>query len=252
MVPTDAVSSPGRMEDAMSTESTAPPPPASHPELARWQKRLLPFMTGSIVAMAFAFFLFSGLHLYQITRFIGVEDSPNIRVQVAAEIAKASGTPATSMQVLQNSLLLLEADALNKRYHQASALLMSRIWSRQMAFITGMVLAFLGAVFILGKMSEPPSQISGGAANWQMAISSASPGIILCFFGTVLLLTSLLVRTSLDVADGPAYLSVIARPPGAAAADTPALPASGSVGQTDRAPLTLDDFSKFEKPAAQK
>lgn len=181
-------------------------------ELVRWQRRLLPFMTGFVVAMAAVFFIFSGLHLYQVTAFIETEHGQNIRALIESEIAKPTADKPTSDNVTQHALLLLEADTLDKRYHQASALLMSRIWSRQLAFITGMVMAFLGAVFILGKLSESASQISGGGAEWKVAITSASPGIILSFLGTVLLVSSLYNRASLDITDGPVYVNRLRRP----------------------------------------
>jgi hypothetical protein len=209
-------------------------------ELIRWQRRLLPLMTGFVVAMATAFFGFSGLHLYQVTAFIETEHGQNIRAQIEAEIAKPTQEALTAEAVTQHSLLLLEADALDKRYHQASALLMSRIWSRQLAFITGMVLAFLGAVFILGKLSESASQISGGASEWKVAISSASPGIILSFFGTVLLVSSLFVRASLDVTDGPAYLNVLRNAPYSSSTTRDA-PAPTDPGR----PLDLGEFEKL-------
>lgn len=202
--------------------------------LAAWQKRLLPFMTRSIIAMAVLFFMFSAVHLYHVSRFIDDAQGTNIRGQVASEIARANG----GAQAVPNSLLLLEADALDKRYHQASALLLSRIWSRQMAFITGMVLAFIGAVFILGKMSDAAvSQVEGGTADWKVAVSSASPGIILSVLGTALLMTSLLVRTTLDVADGAAYLPSLRPAPAASAASC----------ANDAAPLDLDKLKQLDR-----
>jgi hypothetical protein len=211
-------------------------------ELVRWQRRLLPFMAGFVVMMAVAFFCFSGLHLYQVTAFIETEHGQNIRAQIESEIAKPTKEQLTGEAVTQHSLLLLEADALDKRYHEASALLMSRIWSRQLTFITGMVLAFLGAVFILGKLSESTSQISGGASELKVAISSASPGIILSFFGTVLLVSSLFVRASLDVTDGPAYLNVLRRP----AYNSNPIPNPPPVADPGR-PLTIDEFEKLNQ-----
>jgi hypothetical protein len=212
-------------------------------DLRVWQRHLLPFMTGFIVFMAVAFFCFSGLHLYQVTTFIETEHGQSIRTLIESEIGKPIAEKRTSEEIMQRSLLLLEADALDKRYHQASALLMSRIWSRQLAFITGMVLAFVGAVFILGKLSEAASQISGGASEWKLAITSASPGIILTFFGTVLLISSLFVRASLDVADGPVYLNVLRGPTynSSPAGTTPAK--AEDVTQ----PLDLNELEKLDK-----
>lgn len=178
-------------------------------DLLIWQRRMLPFMTVFLVAMAAVFFCFSGALLYQVTSFIDAQPGQDIRSTIQGEIAKPVAADLTSEDIVDHSLLLLEADALNKRYREANALLLSRIWSRQLAFITGMVLAFVGAVFILGKLSESSSHISGGASGWKVGISSASPGIILSFFGTVLLVSALFLQSTLDVTDGPAYVSVL-------------------------------------------
>jgi hypothetical protein len=209
-------------------------------ELLRWQRRLLPFMSGFIVAMATLFFVFSGLHLYQMTSYIQTEHGQDIRSLIESEIAKPTGQKLTSEEVMQHAVLLLEADTLDKRYHQAGALLMSRIWSRQLAFITGMVLSFVGAIFILGKLSEASSNISGGYAEWKVAITSASPGIILSFFGTVLLITSLLVKANLDVSDGPAYLNLL---PHSSSAIVPAAAAATTEDGTQ--PMSLNDLEKL-------
>lgn len=227
---------------AKTDETVVPPKPADR-DLLRWQRRLLPFMTGFIVVMAALFFIFSGLHLYQVSTFIETEHGRNIRDLVQAETAKPTANPLTSEDITQHALLLLEADTLDKRYHEASALLMSRIWSRQLAFITGMVMAFLGAVFILGKLSESTSQISGGAGDWKVAITSASPGIILSVLGTVLLISSLYVRASLDVNDGPAYVNSL-RPP---VAITPGADNSSPKTGDDSRPLDLNELQKLNQ-----
>lgn len=234
----------------MTTLAAVPPnaeeartqPKAADRDLLRWQLRLLPFMSGFVVAMAVLFFIFSGLHLYQVSNFIETEHGQNIRDLVQTEIAKPTANALTSDDVTQHALLLLEADTLDKRYHEASALLMSRIWSRQLAFITGMVMAFLGAVFILGKLSESASQISGGAGDWKVAITSASPGIILSVLGTVLLISSLYVRASLDVNDGPAYVNTLRRP----AATAPATVTTPATGDDSR-PLDLNELQKLDQ-----
>lgn len=223
-----------RLPDDITPDAAAVDAAEARKALAAWQKRLLPFMTRSIIAMAVVFFVFSAVHLYHVSGFIAEGQTPDIRGQVAAELAKANGGP----QAVANALVLLEADALSKRYRQASALLLSRIWSRQMAFITGMVLAFMGAVFILGKLSDAaPSQLEGGAADWKLAVSSASPGILLSVLGTALLMTSLIVRTNLDVADGAAYLPSLPRQ---------AAPAAAAASASDAAPIDLGALKQLD------
>jgi hypothetical protein len=216
-------------------------------------------MTYFIVAMAIAFFVFSGLHVYQVTRFIQGDHDEDIRSLIQSELSKPSGQALTPDDARQNSLLLLEADTLEKRYHQAGGLLISRIWSRQLAFITGMVMAFVGAVFILGKMSEGVSEVSGGAAEWKVAISSASPGILLSFFGTALLISSLFVRASLDVSDGPAYTNALhptsnansAAPQKAAGAQDLVLPLDlKQLQQLDQQKRQSEQKSSGQKPSS--
>ncbi len=237
-------SSSGKQEAVISEVTMASSEPRRFdPELVRWQTRLLPFMICFIVLMAGVFFVFSGFHVYQVTRFVQAADGPDIRTQIASEINKTTGQTVTADEVMEHSLLLLEADALDKRYHQAGGLLISRIWGRQLAFMTGIVMAFVGAVFILGKLSEGASEISGGASEWKIAISSASPGIILSFFGTVVIVCSLFVRASLDVSDGPAYVNVLH--PG-----TPT--AAASPAQDAVQPLNLTDLEKMEKEKKKK
>lgn len=118
---------------------------------------------------------------------------------------------------------------MDKRYRQASALLMSRIWTRQLAFMTGMVLAFIGAVFILGKLSEARTDVSLGDDHWKTAISSSSPGLILAFFGTVLLGTALIVQPKIEVQDRPVYFMTM----GLVRNTKPARPAAGNSAQPD-------------------
>jgi hypothetical protein len=148
-----------------------------------------------------------------------------LREQIKAVIN--SRQAATPDDVIRRGLLILEADALDRRYHQASALLMSRIWAKNLAFMTGMILAFIGAIFILGKLSESPSAVKGGGSNWNVSITSASPGILLAFFGTTLVALSIIIHENIDVHDGTAYLrSVVLQNESQTA---PADPASGAV-----------------------
>jgi hypothetical protein len=231
------------------TPASEPARAATNGDLIQWQTRLLPFMTIFLGLMAATFFLFSGLHMYNITKFVEAAEQEDIRSQIVNELHRSATPAATSSETIEHSLLLLEADVVDKRYHQAAGLLMSRIWSRQLAFVTGMVMAFVGSVFILGKLSEGTSNISGGIAEWKVAISSASPGIILSLFGTIVIIASMYVKATLEVSDGPAYVNVL-RPvvnAGAEAAEGSKTGASGSV-----APLSLEDLKKLEqsKPKA--
>ena len=218
------------------SEVSATSPDVVRRETIVWQRGLLPFMTYFVVTMAVAFFLFSGFHVYEVTRFIQEDQRQSIRTAVQAEISRPLATPLTATDLTNNALILLEADTLDKRYHQAGGMLMSRIWSRQLTFITGMVLAFVGAVFILGKLSESSSQISGETAQMKLAITSASPGLILTFLGTSLIMASLFVASNLDVADGAAYVNRL----------QPARQLQAGPAKHDAAPPSLEELQQMQ------
>jgi len=199
----------------MNSPAAAAPPEASvrqsnaeSRDLARWQRKLLPYMARFLVVLAFAFFGLSIYDMYEMRTFVKSETSERISSRVEELVRPTSSNQTagnTSADIVQRSLLLLEADAMDKRYRQASALLMSRIWTRQLSFLTGMVLAFIGSIFILGKLSEAKTDISAGTDRWKGAISSTSPGLILASFGTVLIAISLIVQPKVEVQDRPIY-----------------------------------------------
>ena len=166
-------------------------------ELADWQHRLLPFMRWFVVGLATAFFAFSVWNLDEVNDFIEKEHEP---------AKEQTFRPATDGSA-QAPQVVLETNALDRRYHLRSAVLMSHICTVQLAFIAGIVLALLGAMFIMGKLSETPSNLSGGTSQWNVAITSASPGIILCLLGTVVLLVSLAIHISLPDGEKPVYVS---------------------------------------------
>jgi hypothetical protein len=180
--------------------------PSASREVARWQRRLMPFMTAALVLLAFFVF-------WQLERTRPPpEHGRMLGPAIEAVFDKAKFEPSAD-QLVMRSLVVLEAEAMERRYGQANALLQSRISARQLAFITGMVLAFLGAVFILGKMSETGSTIDGGGAGFKASISSSSPGIVLAFFGTVVLIVSMVIQTTIEVKDSPVYVMTLGMKP---------------------------------------
>ncbi len=179
-------------------------------EVSRWQRKLLPFMIRFMVVIAIGFFALSTYDVYEVRRFVANDSSGGLRARVDEMVRARAGAQAnTAGDLVQQSLLVLEADAMENRYRQASALLMSRIWTRQLAFLTGMVLAFIGSIFILGKMTEGKSDVSLGTDQLKGAISSTSPGLILAFFGTLLMAISLVVQPRIEVQDRPLYFTMM-------------------------------------------
>jgi hypothetical protein len=237
---------------SIPSENLRDEPQLENQELLRWQRRLLPFMTRFIVVLALAFFALSVFHLFEIGRFVEAEHGATIRTVLQEQIAKetSNNSAPSADQSYRQALVLLEAEAMDRRYHQANALLMSRIWTKQLAFITGMVLAFLGAMFILGKLSEARTTLTAGASDWKTMISSSSPGIIMAFFGTVLLVVALVVQTTIAVQDNPVYVYGVALRQGAGVSSV----APGSDGSKPLMPpdlLNIGKDKKADNPAVQ-
>jgi hypothetical protein len=109
-------------------------------------------------------------------------------------------------------LARLECFVLERRYHQANVSLMSSVWIRYLGFVTGMILALVGASFVLGKLREPPSKMGVGTAVARFSFEGTSPGIILAGLGVVLMLTTIIVRHEFAVVDRPVYAGVDVSP----------------------------------------
>jgi hypothetical protein len=178
------------------------------PEDRKWQERLLPLMSKMIVILGVFFFLASlGQLIYLHIRiekepekeiaesFEGLDEFSHLTFEENLEIARFK------------ALVMLEANAMERRHHQANVLLMSRVWARYLGFVTGMILALVGAVFILGKLREPTSEIDAKTEVFAFSLKSASPGIILAVLGVSLMITTIITHHEISVTDVPVYFA---------------------------------------------
>jgi hypothetical protein len=163
-----------------------------------WQRRLLPLMVGLLVTLTAFFIVASFVQLYYLqTR---IEKAPRLDLGPAMtsldEIAKdmQSGKiqdpRALNSRIEQarwQTLSILEANVLQRRYHHAGVLLISRIWTRYLGFVTGTILAMVGAAFILGKLQEASSNLGAEGGLWKVSLTTASPGLVLAALGTILM-----------------------------------------------------------------
>lgn len=188
-----------------------------------WQKRLLPLMVGLLVSLTGFFFIASFVQLYYLqTR---IEQAPRLDLgpamaQLDALARDMQDGKAGDQLAINNrleyarwkTLSLLEANALQRRYHHAGVLLISRIWTRYLGFVTGTILAMVGAAFILGKLQEASSNLGAEGGLWKVSLTTASPGLVLATLGTVLMLATLATNMDLQVSDGPVYLRDVSGP----------------------------------------
>jgi hypothetical protein len=117
----------------------------------------------------------------------------------------------------------LEAEVMQNRYRQVNSTLQLRAWTRHMGFMTGMIMAFVGAIFILSRLKEQETRLNGEYQGIKAGLATSSPGIVLATLGTVLMFVTLLVDYRFETRDVPVYLAI----PATLAAPEP-MPKAGS------------------------
>jgi len=138
-----------------------------------------------------------------------IENCPKLNLEPAMSLLDSAGFDLTEMDKLDlarwETLSTLEGYTLERRYHQANVLLMSRIWKKYLGFVTGMILALVGAAFILGKLREPTSTLDAETGIWKFSLTTASPGLLLALLGTILMITTIVTHKKIEVQDKSTY-----------------------------------------------
>jgi len=192
---------------------TSGKPNQSQKELAQlslWQNKLLPWL---VIMPTILIMLFIYLATRQMQRFNAVIDAKE--ESVIDKLIPPSSDPALSNKLKGNmdyirwiTLARMEEKSLDRRYSQGGLLLVSRIFTKYLGFFTGMILAIVGAIFIIGKLQENSSDIEGTVGDqMKLKIVSSSPGIIFGILGTVLMLSTILQHAEISVKDQPLFLN---------------------------------------------
>lgn len=175
--------------------------------LALWQDRLLPYMLGAIIFMTL-FFLIASLWVFYDFR-LRVADTPLRLEPMFAEyegqyLAKSGEPPATYLR--WKASVLLEQELIARRYKQVNSVILARIWTRYLGFLTGMTLALVGAFFVLGKLETSASSLQAKSQGVEASLTTSSPGLVLAALGTILMAISLVVTFEFDTRDLPTYV----------------------------------------------
>lgn len=211
----------------------------SNYELAQinsWQKKLMPWL---IIMPSVLMLLFVFLATRQMQRFNTVIDAKS--ESVIEKIIQSPSDSALNNNLKGNmdyirwiTLARMEEKSLDRRYSQGGLLLASRIFTKYLGFFTGMIMAIVGAVFIIGKLQESSSDIEGAVGEqMKLKIVSSSPGIIFGVLGTVLMLSTILQHSEIELKDQPLFLnpyniqinSISKDVPGNGNTDLPQIPA---------------------------
>lgn len=209
--------------------------PADHGDVAaasaqtkaqwRWQRRLLPTMIGTLILATIAFLALSLFDTYTVRR--GILAAPTVDLRQVLDGVNCSAPNMSGVDrgncVQWKIRVMLEQQTINRRYHQANVALLVRVSVKYLGFLTGMLMSLVGAVFVLGRLTEATSTLAAEGAFGKFTIATVSPGLIMAFLGTILMIATLYVNPPTDVTDGNVYLL----PPAAAAAPAPATSPDG-------------------------
>jgi len=173
----------------------------------QWQRKLLPFMVTVLLGLTGIFVVTSYLEFQDFKRRLEAPNQSNEWKIILAPSSSLQADQSTAFQYTKwRALVLLERESLHQRYNHSNTIILARMWTRYLGFLTGMILAIVGAVFILGKLKETESQLGAEANSIKFSITSSSPGLILSTLGTILILTTLIIKTDATVGDGNIYL----------------------------------------------
>jgi hypothetical protein len=69
-----------------------------------------------------------------------------------------------------------------------------------------MILALIGATFVLGKLREPESSAAAEGSLWKFSMTTASPGLMLALLGTILMITAMVTNPAIKVNEGRSFV----------------------------------------------
>ncbi len=177
-------------------------------ELARWRRTLLPTMQVMLVSLTIFFFAATFWQLYYLQNniFEGTKTLEETIPDLLTDEYQMTSQERLNAVHLQ-ALIKLESYVLRQRYHHANVLLMSGVWVRYLGFVTGMILALVGATFVMGRLETPPSEVKGSISELQWQLQSSSPGLIMVVLGVLLMLATVVMQHSFSVKDNSIFLN---------------------------------------------
>jgi hypothetical protein len=200
------------------SSTTAPLPVSEKPsksqtelkQLNHWQNKLLPWLVLMPTLLILLFIYPATRQMQQFNAVIDAKTESSVE-----KILIAPSDPALDSRLKGDldyvrwvTLARMEEKSLDRRYNQGGLLLASRIFTKYLGFFTGMILAIVGAVFIIGKLQESSSDIEGAVGDqMKLKIVSSSPGIIFGVLGTVLMLSTILQHAVIELKDQPLFLN---------------------------------------------
>ncbi len=183
----------------------APMNPQHQDKNERWQKALLPFMRWIIFALIVFYLAVSLFEFVSLKN--NIENKRSFNHGELISLLKGSAEQNQASVDNVTARIYLEAFVAENRQRNFELFLVSRTWIKYVGFITGMIMCMVGAIFILGKIST--GRDSSGEFEYgelKGTLKSSSPGLFMAFFGTTLLLSTILSNNQIEKNDGATYI----------------------------------------------
>lgn len=179
--------------------------------IIQWQNRLLPWIIIMPTLLAGLFIYLATQQLNNFNETLAIKPDSMLVGKILPTVAENDilWEKFNKLGYLQwITLTKLEQESLYRRYNQGGQLLMSRIYIKYLGFFIGLILAIVGAVFIIAKIKEDATTIEGTAQEKiKFRIVSSSPGVIFGFLGTILMSITILKHNDILIKDSPLYLN---------------------------------------------
>jgi hypothetical protein len=178
-------------------------------QIFKWQNKLLPWLIAAPSVLVLIFLYLATKQVNQFNEAINVKETPFAEKLLETKDSTIQKRLKSDIEYLKwTTLVKMEEEGVSKRYRQGGLLLLSRIFIKYLGFLTGMIIAIVGAVFIIGKLSEDESKIEGSAGEKiKLSIASSSPGIIFGILGTVLMVSCIWQHNEVAIQEQPMFLN---------------------------------------------
>lgn len=173
------------------------------PHVNAWQRKMLPWLIIMPTVLIVVFIILATLQMSKFNEALIIKPD-NILNDTSILLLSKQGKGDMRWM----TLVRLEEQSYYRRYNQGSMTLMARIYKQYLGFFTGMILAIVGAVFIIGKLREDTSTITlSTEAKLNASLASSSPGIVFGLLGTILMITTMVSHNDVVIEDAPLYLN---------------------------------------------
>lgn len=148
----------------------------------QWQRRLLPLMIGFLVLFGL---IYVGELVYEV--FVMNEFTQDLQDPSANKGIMQLLQDDKALETERKANLMMLANSFHRVHRQTSVAVLSRVIARHSGAFTGMVLSFIGCVFIIGKLNDASGDdLSVEASHVKAHVLSTSPGLVLALIGAAL------------------------------------------------------------------